>query len=198
MPARVLARLKQEAESKRHSTIGEAMDVARRMGAYRTLLTHFSQRYPSAPPIQSNEGSDTATVPPILAFDFMHLAFRDLLWAPVVTSALPIAFPAEEEDEEEENELTAAAAATTTTATGAEGEGKSPGGSAPAVNMSVPGAFAMHPLCKGKGPCNCFDFPDYNEEEEDGGVMKASDKARRKRKAALLERGRQKSRGSRL
>lgn len=186
----------EEAESKRHSTIGEAMDVARRMGAYRTLLTHFSQRYPSAPPIQSDEGSDTATVPPILAFDFMHLAFRDLLWAPVVTSALPIAFPAEEEDEEEENEL--AAAATATTATGPEGEGKSPGGSAPAVNMAVPGAFAMHPLCKGKGPCNCFDFPDYNEEEEDGGVMKASDKARRKRKAALLERGRQKSRGSRL
>lgn len=38
-----------EARKKRHSTTTEAMDVARRMGAYRTVLTHFSQRYPKCP-----------------------------------------------------------------------------------------------------------------------------------------------------
>ena len=33
----------EEAVNKRHSTIGEALGVATRMGAYRTVLTHFSQ-----------------------------------------------------------------------------------------------------------------------------------------------------------
>lgn len=176
----------EEAVNKRHSTIGEALGVATRMGAYRTVLTHFSQRYPRSPPI---EGTGTGAAPPILAFDFMHLAFRDLLWAPVVTSSLSVAFPAEEEeedDEEESKELPVAA----------EGEGKGQGGSV--VNMTLPGAFATHPLCRGKGPCNCFEFPDFNEEETEGGVMRASDKARRKRKAALIERDRQRSRGSKL
>ncbi|KOO30007.1 zinc phosphodiesterase elac protein 2-like protein, partial [Chrysochromulina tobinii] len=34
-----------DARAKRHSTRAEALDVARRMGAYRTILTHLSQRY---------------------------------------------------------------------------------------------------------------------------------------------------------
>lgn len=40
---------------KKHSTVLEALDVAKRMKAHACLLTHFSQRYPKSPP-----GSDTA------------------------------------------------------------------------------------------------------------------------------------------
>jgi len=38
-----------QAVSKRHSTTEEALQVAASMGAYRTILTHFSQRYPKIP-----------------------------------------------------------------------------------------------------------------------------------------------------
>ena len=38
-----------QALSKRHSTTEEALRVAADMGAYRTVLTHFSQRYPKIP-----------------------------------------------------------------------------------------------------------------------------------------------------
>ena len=38
-----------QAVSKRHSTTEEALRVAASMGAYRTILTHFSQRYPKIP-----------------------------------------------------------------------------------------------------------------------------------------------------
>lgn len=35
-----------QARQKRHSTTQEALCIAQRMGAYRTILTHFSARYP--------------------------------------------------------------------------------------------------------------------------------------------------------
>ena len=38
-----------QAVSKRHSTTEEALTAAASMGAYRTILTHFSQRYPKIP-----------------------------------------------------------------------------------------------------------------------------------------------------
>ncbi|TPX31232.1 hypothetical protein SmJEL517_g05361 [Synchytrium microbalum] len=38
-----------DALDKKHSTTGEALDVAKRMLASRVLLTHFSQRYPKLP-----------------------------------------------------------------------------------------------------------------------------------------------------
>ncbi|EFN56466.1 hypothetical protein CHLNCDRAFT_145133 [Chlorella variabilis] len=41
--------LEQQARQKRHSTTAEALEVAQRMGAYRCILTHFSQRYPKWP-----------------------------------------------------------------------------------------------------------------------------------------------------
>jgi ribonuclease Z len=99
-----------EAVTKRHSTLGEALDVGNAMGAHRVVLTHFSQRYPSMPQI------DAASIQPdadlqqhyqrkvpligganscnfIVAFDFMHVSFRDLLWAPTVTAVLERVFP---------------------------------------------------------------------------------------------------------
>ncbi|CDO56641.1 hypothetical protein DV113_004460 [Geotrichum candidum] len=49
--------LEKEAAKKRHTTIGQALDVARKMNAKYTILTHFSQRYPKLPNIEST--SDT-------------------------------------------------------------------------------------------------------------------------------------------
>ncbi|KAL8294383.1 hypothetical protein RB597_007922 [Gaeumannomyces tritici] len=41
-----------DALAKKHSTMGEALEVAREMGARRVLLTHFSQRYPKVANLQ--------------------------------------------------------------------------------------------------------------------------------------------------
>lgn len=81
-----------EARKKRHSTTVEAMDVARRMGAYSTVLTHFSQRYPKFPEgvseavaagIESGRGSCFG-----VAFDGMCLPLALLAHLPAVTEAV--------------------------------------------------------------------------------------------------------------
>ncbi|CAM9321748.1 unnamed protein product, partial [Hapterophycus canaliculatus] len=41
--------MQQEAYDKQHCTMAEALNVGRRMGAERVILTHFSQRYPHMP-----------------------------------------------------------------------------------------------------------------------------------------------------
>ncbi|KAI0481832.1 beta-lactamase-like protein [Xylaria cf. heliscus] len=46
--------LKVDAVAKKHSTMSEAIDVGRRMGARRILLTHFSQRYQKIPILEEN------------------------------------------------------------------------------------------------------------------------------------------------
>jgi len=158
------------------------------MGAFRTLLTHFSQRYPSAPPYPvAVEGRDeSGVVPPILAFDFMHVSFRDLLWAPATCPALSIAFPAETEDDEnengEENE--------------GEGEQKQEEGAEKVMAMkvtgetrkaaAVPGAFARP---QGRRQCTCCVGIDDDMEDMDSITTsaRATDKMRRKRKGCLRE-----------
>ena len=75
---------KDEAVSKRHSTVSEAMDIANRMNACRLILTHFSQRYPTMPPTASDRKGDEAGA--IFAFDFLRISFKDLIWAPYVNN----------------------------------------------------------------------------------------------------------------
>lgn len=43
-----------EARAKKHSTTGDAVSAGARAGAYRTLLTHFSQRYPKIPVVDES------------------------------------------------------------------------------------------------------------------------------------------------
>jgi hypothetical protein len=86
-----------EAIDKKHSTVGEALDVGSRMNAHRVVLTHYSQRYPSFPPIHKLVQSRV-----LPAFDSMVVSFASLVWAQQLTPALLIAFPPEEEDEDEE------------------------------------------------------------------------------------------------
>ncbi|KAF8159401.1 hypothetical protein B0H34DRAFT_703302 [Crassisporium funariophilum] len=69
------------AKRKSHSTVGQAIDIGKRMKAKNILLTHFSARYPKMPPSvtqQANEGksqNDPIIVP---AFDHLDLTIGDM------------------------------------------------------------------------------------------------------------------------
>lgn len=65
-----------DARAKRHSTMAEALGVARDMAARRTLLTHFSQRYAKADSLATaaHDGGDAVV---LLAFDMMRVRLGD-------------------------------------------------------------------------------------------------------------------------
>lgn len=100
--------LEGEARKKRHSTSVEAIDVARRMGAYRTILTHFSQRYPKFPEgievdmgvngsvVGSGVGSSVS-----VAFDGMCVPLSLLEQLPAVTVAVKAVLEAAEAEKEQ-------------------------------------------------------------------------------------------------
>jgi ribonuclease Z len=73
--------------SKRHSTVREALNVCKEMGAQSLILTHFSQRYQSCMPIPED------SIKPIIAFDFMKIKFSDISWVQEITKLLPKIFP---------------------------------------------------------------------------------------------------------
>ncbi|TEA14204.1 Ribonuclease Z 1 [Colletotrichum sidae] len=62
-----------DAKAKKHSTMGEALDVAYRMGARRVLLTHFSQRYAKMPVLEERKTADGADQAVLVAFDQMRV-----------------------------------------------------------------------------------------------------------------------------
>lgn len=80
--------LEAEAFKKRHSTISQAIGIARKMEAKYTVLTHFSQRYPKLPSmdglIDESDGQkpaeEKAEKLPVfaLAFDGMHIKIGDI------------------------------------------------------------------------------------------------------------------------
>lgn len=59
------------ARKKMHSTVGEALGVARDMKARRTLLTHFSQRYVKSDSLKRGERGETGET--LMAFDHMRV-----------------------------------------------------------------------------------------------------------------------------
>ncbi|PQE02981.1 tRNA processing endoribonuclease protein [Rutstroemia sp. NJR-2017a BVV2] len=65
--------LQGDAIAKKHSTTSEAMDVGKKMGARRILLTHFSQRYQKIP-VMDEEAKDQVA---IVAFDYMRVKICD-------------------------------------------------------------------------------------------------------------------------
>ncbi|RYP20861.1 hypothetical protein DL765_002595 [Monosporascus sp. GIB2] len=78
--------LRGDAVAKKHSTMSEAIDVGRRMGARRILLTHFSQRYQKIPileehfEVRAEEGDKARTEEKakldeviLVAFDYMRV-----------------------------------------------------------------------------------------------------------------------------
>nr|CAB3475641.1 unnamed protein product [Digitaria exilis] len=73
--------MKDEAIARNHSTTKEAIEVGTAGGAYRIILTHFSQRYPKIPVIDEVDMEKTC-----IAFDLMSVNLVDL---PVLPKVLP-------------------------------------------------------------------------------------------------------------
>ncbi|PON31832.1 Metallo-beta-lactamase [Parasponia andersonii] len=71
----------EEAVAKNHSTTEEAIEVGNSAGAYRIILTHFSQRYPKIPVFDEVHMRNTC-----IAFDMMSVNVADL---PVLPRVLP-------------------------------------------------------------------------------------------------------------
>jgi len=63
-----------EAKAKRHSTMAQAIEQGVKMRAKRTLLTHFSQRYPKLPVFDDGQNVDGVAV----AFDGMRCNIGDM------------------------------------------------------------------------------------------------------------------------
>lgn len=101
------------ATDKGHSTVGQALDVARRMGARRLLLTHFSQRYPKLPRISDVVATDVdgdrsmnGQIEPSvgIAFDLMTVTPRDIGKTERYREALQVLFDAEGEGIEDDDD----------------------------------------------------------------------------------------------
>lgn len=81
--------LKGDAIAKKHCTMREALDVARRMRARRVLLTHFSQRYPKiANELSKDAGHGVKDQVILMAFDQMHVKLGDFKKAELFMPAL--------------------------------------------------------------------------------------------------------------
>eukprot|EP00803_Ostreobium_quekettii_P004091 evm.model.scf_112.2 EVM.evm.TU.scf_112.2 scf_112:6839-12772(+) len=79
-----------EAKAKKHSTTGEAVRVGAEAGAYRTILTHFSQRYPKVPVFDDSFQASTC-----VAFDLMSVNLADLERLPMTNTPLKMLFAEE-------------------------------------------------------------------------------------------------------
>eukprot|EP00814_Leptocylindrus_danicus_P006352 CAMPEP_0116013760 /NCGR_PEP_ID=MMETSP0321-20121206/5906_1 /TAXON_ID=163516 /ORGANISM="Leptocylindrus danicus var. danicus, Strain B650" /LENGTH=854 /DNA_ID=CAMNT_0003483347 /DNA_START=113 /DNA_END=2678 /DNA_ORIENTATION=+ len=77
--------LQEDAVLKRHSTVGEALEVAKKMDADSVVLTHFSQRYPRISKIDESVCGSKSIV---FAFDFMMLKPENLKLASKLTESL--------------------------------------------------------------------------------------------------------------
>lgn len=87
--------LQDEAVAKRHSTTAEAVGVAQAAGCYRTILTHFSTRYPKIPVIGDSFRDNVA-----VGFDLMTVNLVDLPWLPALVPVLNELFLEDQEQYE--------------------------------------------------------------------------------------------------
>ncbi|KAL2612602.1 hypothetical protein R1flu_024294 [Riccia fluitans] len=92
--------MEDEAVAKNHSMTKEAIDTGIAAGAYRTMLTHFSQRYPKIPVFNESYNDRTC-----IAFDMMSANLADLPLLPKLLPALKLLFkddllPGDEDTEE--------------------------------------------------------------------------------------------------
>ncbi|GER52685.1 tRNAse Z3 [Striga asiatica] len=95
-----------EAIARNHSTTKEAVEVGDSAGAYRIILTHFSQRYPKIPVFDQSHAHNTC-----IAFDLMSVNLADVHVLPRVVPHLKLLFKDEMiVDESEDVELATAAA----------------------------------------------------------------------------------------
>ena len=85
--------MEDEAKKKRHSTTGEAVQTGIDARCYRTILTHFSQRYPKIPVFDESYTARTT-----VAFDLMNVDFADLPSLPRLLPAVRSLLHADGED----------------------------------------------------------------------------------------------------
>ena len=83
-----------DATAKRHSTVGQAIEISEKMKASFTVLTHFSLRYQKMPPIVNEK------IPANVAFahDFMFVTPSNIQTWCEFTKVLPEIFPVEYQD----------------------------------------------------------------------------------------------------
>ena len=84
--------MEDEAKKKRHSTTGEAVQTGIDARCYRTILTHFSQRYPKIPVFDESYTART-----MVAFDLMNVDFADLPSLPRLLPAVRSLFDDDDE-----------------------------------------------------------------------------------------------------
>ncbi|KAK7402288.1 hypothetical protein VNO78_14435 [Psophocarpus tetragonolobus] len=77
----------EEAIARNHSTTNEAIEMGESANAYRTILTHFSQRYPKIPVFDETHMHKTC-----IAFDMMSINVADLSVLPKVLPYLKLLF----------------------------------------------------------------------------------------------------------
>ena len=103
--------MEEDAVLKRHSTVGDAIDVATKMNAKSLVLTHFSQRYPKISQMKRTKDQEIG-IPIVFAFDFMRLTPKTVNLAAKLTPAMRLLYPesndGDVEDEDESIEKTAA------------------------------------------------------------------------------------------
>jgi ribonuclease Z len=96
----------EEAIARNHSTTMEAVEVGNSAGAYRIILTHFSQRYPKIPVFDETHMHKTC-----IAFDMMSVNVADLLVLPKVFPYLKLLFKNQMIGDESNDVLDAVSAA---------------------------------------------------------------------------------------
>ena len=96
--------MEEEAIAKNHSTTKEAIGVGASAGAYRVILTHFSQRYPKVPVFDEAHMDRTC-----IAFDLMSVNAADLHVIPKVLPYLKVLFRNEMVVDESDDVLDGAA-----------------------------------------------------------------------------------------
>lgn len=101
--------LQGDAFAKKHSTMSEAIEVGRRMGARRVMLTHFSQRYQKVPLVEENldivradaKDADKARLDEVIlvAFDYMRVKLGDFRKAQAFLPAIQKLFQDVQDDQ---------------------------------------------------------------------------------------------------
>jgi ribonuclease Z len=86
----------EEAIAKKHSTIREAIRAGKDMGARKTALVHFSQRYPKAPTFGEDDAADV-----VYGFDYMRFRVGDVARFKRLVPGLAKAWATGEEGEED-------------------------------------------------------------------------------------------------
>ncbi|KAA8908848.1 beta-lactamase-like protein [Sphaerosporella brunnea] len=90
--------LVEEAIAKKHSTINEAIKAGKNMGARKTALVHFSQRYPKAPTFGPDDAADV-----VYGFDYMRFRVGDVARFKRIVPGLAKAWGTGEGEEDEEH-----------------------------------------------------------------------------------------------